>query len=514
MIDLAAAGAVLNSSAPADITTNDTVIANIISNIETQVTAGTMPDCTITWIGDLHTSQTIVFPQVTVNGTNSTYFGISGQQATRLIYHGTGWAIQNTWGTPAQSPDDQYSRLVIEYLTIQAPFGSGLYQKLGGKACAFRSVFIGYCGQGTTGGYGAHFEEMDGSFFDDVQTNGCWLDGFTLVNCHQVTANRIEAANNGRDGIVMSNCAAVTGNFDAEANGRYGLNIDSVTRATLTIWQEANRMLETKNSQSGLQGQNARNPSAPSGAVYPIGSTGEILPQGSLTNSPRNVISGQYGQDSNSDFDTDVLSRATCTFPDDWRSQPLAAPWQNVCATGNLVAHGWTSGQIALTINNGGTGINTLAVQVGAFASGTPANYSFEVRCQDNNFPGQFGGTNFTWNAGDAFAVDMTITADSSTYSYLWTQRHTNLIDIESVNVYPLSAVGLDTISQYWYLPESANAGPAKFRVMGNATAAGGPNQLRYFIQPLRFMASGPSQILNLTISDITVYYLPANNAF
>ncbi|HEY4310202.1 MAG TPA: hypothetical protein VGN12_12195 [Pirellulales bacterium] len=518
MIDLGAAGAVLNSSSPGDIATNDSVISGIISNIVSQITAHPYqidPDCTITWSGDLYTSQTIVFPQISYNGTNSVYFGISGQQATRLMYTGTGWAIQNTYGTAAQSLNDLYSRLLIENLTIQAPYGNGLYQKLGGKSCVFRSIFIAFCGQGTTGGYGAHFEEMDGSFFDDIQTNGCWVDGFTLVNCHQVTANRIESANNGNDGIVISNCAAVTGNFDAEANGRYGLNVDSVSRSTLTIWQEANRMLETKNSGSGLQGVLARNPSSPSGAIYPVGNTGEILPQGSLTNSARNVISGQYGQDSNTDFDTDTLSRGTCSFPSDWRSQNLSSPWQNVCPLAGLVAKGWTSGQIAVTINSGGiTGKNTLAVQTGAFASGTPANYGFEIRCQDNNYPGQSGGTSFYWNAGDSFAVDMTITADSGTYSYLWNERHTNLNDVQSVFVAPLSGVGLDTINQYWYLPESANAGPAKFRMIGNATAAGGPSQLRFFIQPLRFLASGPSQVLNLTISDINVYYLPANNAF
>src|SRR5262249_18443077 len=155
-----------------------------------------------------------------------------------------------------------------------------IYQKLGGKSCVFRSIFICFCGQGTTGGYGAHFEQMDGSFLDDIQTNGCWVDGFTLVNSHQVTANRIESANNGNDGIATPNCAAVTGNFDAEGNGRYGLNIDTVSRSTLTIWQEANRMLETVNTH-GMQGQLARNPSSPSGAVFPVGSTGEILPQGS-----------------------------------------------------------------------------------------------------------------------------------------------------------------------------------------------------------------------------------------
>jgi hypothetical protein len=193
----------------------------------------------------------------------------------------------------------------------------------------------------------------------------------------------------------------------------------------------------------------------------------------------------------------------------------MSSPWQNVCPLARLVAQGWTSGQIALTINSGGiTGKNTLAVQTGAYASGTPSNYSFEIRCQDNNLPGQSGGTSFSWNAGDSFAVDMTVTADSSTYSYLWNERHTNLNDIQSVFVYPLSGVGLNAINQYWYLPESANAAPAKFRMIGNATASGTTNQLRFFIQPLRFLASGPSQVLNLTISEINVYYLPANNAF
>lgn len=506
MIDLGAIGAILNDSSTRAQNTNATLLSNVLSSMS----AGETLDTTITWIGDLYTNQTIIPPQVHVNGTNNLYFGIAGQQPTRLIYTGTSWALDCTWGLAAQSPNDLYARFALEYLTVWSPNGSGVRISGGGKSVAIRSLFIAYCAQ-----YGGWFEYMDGSFFDDLQANGCMSDGLTFQHCHQVTLNRIESNNNGRDGVSIFDCGAMMGTIDTEGNGRYGLNADSLVRSNLTIWQEANRMLETKNSSSGLQGQLGRNPFSPSGAIYPIGNTGEILPQGRLVNSSRNIFSGQYGQDSNSDFDTDPLSRHLCLFHDDWRSYVVdQTPWTNICANANLSANGWTSDKLTVTNNDGGTGINTITIKTNAFASGTPPNANLEIKTQDSHYPGESGGGSFTWSSRDTFAIDMTIEADTGTYSYLWTQRTTNLLDVETINVIPLSGIGLDSISQYWYLPATLTSGPNRFRTIANSTLSGVAHTLRFFVLPLRFLASGPTQQLTLTISNINIYYLPANKFF
>jgi hypothetical protein len=336
---------------------------------------------------------------------------------------------------------------------------------------------------------------------DTVYALGNTGDGITFNNCTIMSLNNVTSRENGGCGFVFQgSCDGFDGVVYAEVNGDYGIKANGLHESTLTIWQEANSMIR-----SG--GTVARNPSSPSCAVYPLGRTGESVPQGSLSNCSQITFHGSYGQNHNTDFDYDPQSRMLCAFPDDWRTYPLGSPWTAISSNCIFVPRTGTGywgslPGVTFTNNVGGPGINTLSITAGALSGGYPAGL-VEIRDPSNSF---LGGATYNYSTGDLFAIEMNVTADATTYSTLTGLRSSQ--DLQTFMLDPLSGVGLDELDSYWYLPTNANSGPSKFRVIGAATASG--TVVRAFMYPLAYITSGPSTALNLTFSNINVWHLPA----
>ena len=505
MIDLATvSGITLNSSGSA--TANSTALATLISNIA----SGSVADHAVTWEGDLYVQSSFPFPFVTVNGTNSVYFSIIGSGRTRLIYLGSGWAIDYTWGLPAQE-NDQHSILVLQDLVIQAWNGNGLRINRGGKDWRLRNVVVSECGLTSGTGNGIYLTDCSGMQLDSLYALGNTGYGMTLNNCTQMQTSNLIARSNGGDGVVTTGVASAwEGEIYAESNGGYGCNFNGLTRSQLVLWQEANR-------QTSTGGSVGRNPSSPSSAVYPGGRTGTSIAQGTLTNSFGNVLSGQYGQDCAADFDYDLWSWNMNQFPNDPRKLNISAAtgWTQVCTNCNLNSPTvWTGSQYGLVNNDGGTGINSLTIKTGALSGGYPisggnAGY-FELRQQDNSY---LGGSGYTWAAGDLFVIEADVSADSGTHTYMAASKQ-RVAGSQTMKLNPMSGIGLDgNLQQVWFLPTTATSGPTRMRSFQAATAAGSNTALRAFLYPVLGMqnagAAEPTQDLHFTIKNITVWHYP-----
>ena len=491
MIDLSTvSGITLNSSSSAS--ANSTALATLIGNME----SGSVIDYAVTWVGDLYVASPFPFP-FTSTGSYAMYFGIIGQPGTRLIYTGTsGYAINYTWTTPANQ-NDEHIRIDLVDITIQAPNASGLYLNDGGQSIALRNVTVSECS-----GRGIWIDSMSGMQLDNVYALGNTGDGITFNACTIMQLNGVTSRENGGCGVVFQgSCDAINGLVYAEDNGDYGIKADGLHESDLMIWQEANSQIRTG-------GSVGRNPSSPSSAVYPWGRFGQAVPQGSLMGCGQVAFKGSYGQNHNTDFDYDPQSRNLCFFPDDWRTFPLASPWIAIssnCIFGLPTGTGYWGSLSGVTVTNNSGGIagkNTLAIAANALSGGYPSGY-LEIRDPSNTY---LGGNTYKYAADDLFAIEMDVTADSTTYSTLAGLRSTT--DVQTVKMNALFGVGLDALDTYWYLPTSATSGPAKLRIIGAATGSG--TVVRAFVYPVIGMISGPSSALNFTFSNINVWHLPA----
>jgi hypothetical protein len=370
-------GGVPNSSAPGDISTNDSAIASALSDAVSGTCDGFYFDKMF------YFSEPFSYPVESASPYRPLHFGIQGiSPMAWMMYTGdpSDPAISIS-GTPF--PSEYPNNELVLWLNDFVLNGGGIYIYDCGKYLRTRNMTVVGCAGPD---YAVHVDSNDGGSLQ-FNVHECSIPGIRLENCTNVDVDLTARVCTGQ-GIDLFNCSDLSGRLYAESNTYFNITAGVLSRSTLSVWMEGAYFEQT--------------------APY-------TMTQGARNLCWGNTFYGQMQVTSGSAWYDDPLSAVANT---DISSPQLALPNVGSLVTTSGMQLGtpvnWSTGQLEVSMDS-----LSVTVHSGAFDS-TPVGTPRYVEFIESS-----GGTDLSslsYSAGDILIFKFKVTSSQS--DYLTTDNH------------------------------------------------------------------------------------------